>query len=122
MFQFDPAQLPIALLRVSHCCWLPDLTCPSTFESARKPPLDQPPSSSTRSPRMCMRRIGAACDTAQRLKPPAGLTDIFSPVRQKLSLALPFLQRASARPLPLMTTSWGEVPRTARLLQNPPRA
>src|ERR1700736_170767 len=40
MFQFDPFQLPSALLRVSHCCWLPDLTCPSTFESARKPPLD----------------------------------------------------------------------------------
>src|SRR5258706_10054035 len=31
MFQFDPFQLPSALLRVSHCCWLPDLTCPSTF-------------------------------------------------------------------------------------------
>src|SRR6267378_3673112 len=50
MFQFDPFQLPSALLRVSHCCWLPDLTSPSTFESARKPPLDQPPSSSTKSP------------------------------------------------------------------------
>src|ERR1700738_3131412 len=44
MFQFDPVQLPSALLRVSHCCWLPDLTCPSTFESARKTPLDQPTS------------------------------------------------------------------------------
>src|SRR5882762_1715971 len=32
MFQFDPVQLPSALLRVSHCCWLPDLTCPSTLE------------------------------------------------------------------------------------------
>src|SRR5580765_5480960 len=79
MFQFAPFQLPSSLSRVSHCCWLPDLTCPSTLESARKPPLDQPPSSSTRSPRMCIRRIGAACETAHRSKPPAGTTDMFSP-------------------------------------------
>ena len=111
MFQFDPVQLPSALLRVSHCCWLPDLTCPSTLESARKPPLDQPPSSSTRSPRMCMRRIGAACDTAHRSKPPLGTTDMFSTARQKFSVAFPFLQRASARMPPLMTTSSGEIPR-----------
>src|SRR5205809_2347597 len=26
MFQLDPVQLPISLLRVSHCCWLPDFT------------------------------------------------------------------------------------------------
>src|ERR1700687_3607654 len=91
MFQFDPFQLPSALLRVSHCCWLPDLTCPSTFESARKPPLDQPPSSSTRPPRVCMRRIGAACETAHRSKPPAGTTDMFSTTRQKFSVAFPFL-------------------------------
>src|SRR6202171_6306294 len=110
MFQFDPFQLPSALLRVSHCCWLPDLTCPSTFESARNPPLDQPPSSSTRSPRMCMRRIGAACDTAHRSKPPTGFTDIFSAMRQKFSVAFPFLQRASALIPPLMTTSFGESP------------
>src|SRR5258706_7109238 len=103
MFQFDPFQLPSALLRVSHCCWLPDLTSPSTFESARKPPLDQPPSSSTRSPRMCMRRIGAACDTAHRSNPPAGTIDMFSTSRQKFSVAFPFfLQRASARMPPLI--------------------
>src|SRR5438445_13655025 len=111
IFQFDPAQLPSVLLRVSHCCWLPDLTCPSTFESARKPPLDQPPSSSTRSPRMCMRRIGAACETAHRSKPPAGLTDMFSTARQKFSVAFPFLHLASARMPPLMATSFGERPR-----------
>src|SRR6476646_5207459 len=39
MFQFAPVQRPSTLLRVSHCCWLPDLTSPSTFESERKPPL-----------------------------------------------------------------------------------
>src|SRR6266550_2700712 len=110
MFQFDPFQLPSVLLRVSHCCWLPDLTCPSTFESARKPPLDQPPSSSTRSPRMCIRRIGAACETAHRSKPPVGTTDIFSTSRQKFTVAFPFLQRASARMPPLITTSSGERP------------
>src|SRR3981081_3151741 len=38
-FQFDPVQLPIALLRVSHCCWCPEFTCPLPFESARRPPL-----------------------------------------------------------------------------------
>src|SRR5258708_14151920 len=84
MFQFDPVQLPRSLLRVIHCCWLPDLTCPSTFESARKPPLDQPPSSSTRSPRMRMRRIGAACATPHRSNPPARTTDTVSTSRQTL--------------------------------------
>src|SRR6185369_7268183 len=110
MFQFAPFQLPSSLFRVSHCCWLPDRTSPSTFESARNPPLDQPPSSSTRSPRMCTRRIGAACDTAHRSNPPAGFTDRFSTTRQKLSVALPFLQRASALTPPLITTSSGDWP------------
>src|SRR5437763_15023815 len=111
MFQFAPFQLPSSLPRVSHCCWLPDLTCPSTLESARNPPLDQPPSSSTRSPRICIRRIGAACDTAHRSNPLSDATDRFSAIRQKLSVALPFLQRASARTLPLIRTSSGERPR-----------
>src|SRR6476620_2935310 len=43
MFQFAPVQRPSVLLRVSHCCWLPDLTSPSTFESASNPTIGQPP-------------------------------------------------------------------------------
>jgi hypothetical protein len=38
MFQLPPDQ-PTLELRVSHCCWLPEATVPSTFESAMKPPL-----------------------------------------------------------------------------------
>src|SRR4051812_22528184 len=110
MFQLAPVHPPSSLFRVSHCCWLPVFTYPSTFESARKPPLDQPPSSSTRSPRMCMRRIGAACETAQRLNAPVGTTAMFSTMRQKFSVALPFLHRASACTPPVMTTSSGERP------------
>jgi hypothetical protein len=39
------------------------------------------------------------------------MTDMFSTARQKFSVALPFLQRASARMPPLMTTSFGDRPR-----------
>ncbi len=56
MFQLDPFQLPSWELRVSHCCCDPERTCPSIFVSAMNPPLDQPPSLSSRSPRTCMRR------------------------------------------------------------------
>jgi hypothetical protein len=34
MFQFEPVQLPIWLLRVYHCCCEPELTCPSILVSA----------------------------------------------------------------------------------------
>jgi hypothetical protein len=46
---------------------------------------------------MCIRRIGAAWDTAHRLNPPVGTTDMFSTPRQKFSVAFPCRQRASAR-------------------------
>src|SRR5882757_10222778 len=78
MFQLEPLQLPHSELRDIHCCCEPDLTCPSTLVSASRPPLDQPPSSSCRSPFRCMRRYGAACETAQRSAPPVGLTARFS--------------------------------------------
>jgi hypothetical protein len=52
MFQFDPRHPPMWLLRANHCCCVPDRTVPSILQSAMNPPLDQPPSSSARSPRM----------------------------------------------------------------------
>src|SRR4051812_14369302 len=111
MFQLEPVQLPSWELRVSHCCWLPELTCPSILLSARSPPLDQPPSSSARVPRRCMRRYGAACETAQRSPPPAGLTDRFSAPRQKFWVALPWNQSASACTAPFTVTASGDSPR-----------
>src|SRR5262245_56916050 len=69
MFHTEPDQLPNSLLRENHCCWDPETTAPSTLVSAMKPPLDQP-SPPFQSwiwfplPRRCMRRYGAACETA----------------------------------------------------------
>src|SRR5690349_1033597 len=83
MFQFAPDQLPMVELRVIHCCCEPDRTWPSILVSDIQPPEAQPPSSSARLPRTCMRRYGAACETAQRSRPPFGLTDRFSAERQK---------------------------------------
>ena len=60
MFQFAPVQLPQAALRENHCCCEPEFTCPSILQSARKPPLDQPPSQRLRSPFTCTRRNAVA--------------------------------------------------------------
>src|SRR3982751_4322303 len=73
-FQFEPFQLPIWELRVMNCCCDPDWIWLSILESAMKPPEDQPPSERARLPRTCIRRYGAACDTAQRSRPSGGTT------------------------------------------------
>src|SRR5882757_2693095 len=113
MFQFRPVQEPIWSLRDSHCCCEPDCTCPVTRESARKPPEDQPPSSSFRLPLTCTRRSGSACDTAQVSVPPGGLMVSPSASRQKFSVALPPCQSASTCTWPLMVTCPGVKPRPA---------
>lgn len=113
MFQLAPVQLPSWELRVNHCCWLPELTCPSIFVSARRPPLDQPLSSRARLPRRCIRRYAAACETAQRSLPLVGLTDRFSAPRQKFCVALPWNQSASACTAPLTVTESGLSPSPA---------
>src|SRR5258706_6785186 len=86
MFQTEPLQLPSSEFRVKYCCCEPEETLPSTLVSAMKPPLDQPwlRGSSCSAPAMCMRRKGAACETAQRSLPPVGMTFIFSAMRQKV--------------------------------------
>ena len=66
---------------------MPDWIWPSILESAMKPPEDQPPSESARLPRTCIRRYGAACDTAHRSRPPVGVTDRPSAERQKFWVA-----------------------------------
>jgi hypothetical protein len=111
MFQFEPDQLPHWSLRDSHCCCEPERTCPSIFESARNPPLDQPPSSSCMLPMTCIRRNGAAWETAQVSVPDGGRTAMFSAPRQKFWVALPWNQSASACTWPLMVTSSGDSPR-----------
>ncbi len=113
MFQLAPDQPPHSVLREIHCCWVPGSTFPSILESAMNPPLAQPPSSSRRSPRTCIRRYGAACDTAQRSAPEAGVTERFSAERQKFWVALPWNQSASACTAPLIVTSSGERPSPA---------
>ncbi len=50
MFQFPPTQLFHSAFRESHCCWEPESTRPSILQSARKPPLDHPPSDKAKSP------------------------------------------------------------------------
>ncbi|ARZ67077.1 hypothetical protein SMD11_1416 [Streptomyces albireticuli] len=119
MFQVAPVQPANSLSRESHCCWVPDRTRPSISESARKPPLDQPPSSRSRSPRMCTRRSGAACETAQRFAPESGRTERFSAERQKFWVALPWNQSASARTAPRTVTSSGDRPSPATWVAKP---
>ncbi|GAA0384009.1 hypothetical protein GCM10009530_38600 [Microbispora corallina] len=109
-FQFSPVQPPIWELRVSHCCCPPESTVPSIVESEIQPPLAQPPSTSVRPPRTCMRRYGAAWETAHRSWPPVGVTDRFSAPRQKFWVALPWNQSASACTRPLIVTSSGDAP------------
>src|SRR5260370_15019034 len=83
MFQLAPVQLPSCELRVKNCCCEPDAIWLSTLVSEMKPPLDQPPSSSTSEPWTCIRRYGDACDTAQRSVPVDGTTCRFSAIRPK---------------------------------------
>src|SRR5476649_821629 len=110
MFQPLPVQLPNCELRVNHCCCPPELTWLSIFESAMKPPLDQPPSSRTRLPRTCMRRNGEACETAHFSVPPLGTTAMFSAMRQKFCVALPLNHSALDSIVPLIVTSSGDMP------------
>ena len=68
MFQFTLLHDPMSEFRVIHCCWEPEPTSPSIFESDIQPPDPQPfQCCSWMSPWMCMRRKGHACDTAQRM-------------------------------------------------------
>ena len=84
MFQFPPRHSPNSVLRLNHCCCEPEVIMPSIFESARNPPLDQPPSQRLMSPLMCTRRIDTPCETAQVLMlfSRVGMTAKFSTARQ----------------------------------------
>jgi hypothetical protein len=42
MFQLAPVQEPHSLLRLIHCCCVPEPTLPSMRESDIQPPLAQP--------------------------------------------------------------------------------
>src|SRR5690348_8579775 len=83
MFQFQPVHLAHSLLRDIHCCCEPESTVPSTSVSDIHPPLAQPCiSCSTRLPRTCIRRSGAAWETAHCIVPPVGTAEKFSVARQ----------------------------------------
>src|SRR5215471_17872725 len=89
MFQFAPVQLPHSLLREIHCCCGPAPTFPSTIESDIQPPLAHPPFwCSTMSPFTCIRRNGAACETAHCIVPPLGVTLKPSSALQNVHVAL----------------------------------
>src|SRR5439155_17328488 len=89
--------------RTTNCCWEPLITVPpENAESAMKPPLancgpaEQKSISDRLPPVTATRRIGAACDTAQKSVPdwqpvpPATLMVRFDSERQKLSSAMQF--------------------------------
>src|SRR5579862_8010558 len=89
MFQLEPVQVRHSLLREIHCCCEPESTLPSISESDIHPPLAQPRCWwRTRSPIMCMRRKGTACETAHCMAPPVGVTANPSTPRQKVHVAL----------------------------------
>ena len=69
MFHTPPSQRPTSELRVYHCCCEPVWIVPVTREFARYPPEAYSPiwPNTVRSPRMSTRRMGAACETAQRI-------------------------------------------------------
>ena len=109
MFQLEPVQLCHSLLREIHCCCEPESTLPSMRESEIQPPLAQPRFWwSTRSPRMCMRRKGTACETAHCMVPPVGVTEKPSTARQKVQVALLCGRLASEWTLPVMWTASGD--------------
>ena len=98
MFQTEPDQLPYSEFREMYCCCDPVDTSASILVSAMNPPLDQPwpRGSSCSSPRTCIRRNGAAWETAHRSLPSGGITIMFSASRQKLQVPLSLNQSASA--------------------------
>src|SRR5271168_4549650 len=111
MFHTPPCQEPHSQLREIHCCCEPDTTLPSILVSDSQPPLAQPPMKSQRSPAMCMRRIGAACDTAHTTLPlSGGLAVKFSHARQKFCVTLVLASKALVWSTPLMVTSSGDLP------------
>ena len=119
MFQTPPVHVCIVTFRVKNCCWLPETTVPSIFESAMNPPLAHslgPPSGSKRftPPDVTwMRRSAVACETAHTswlLIDDVGVTDRLEARRQKFSVALPWFHFAIARTAPVMETSSGAAP------------
>ena len=111
MFQFEPVQLPHWVLREIHCCWVAELTLPSTSASDIQPPLDQPLFwLSFMPPRTCMRRKGTACETAHCMTPLEGVIAKPSAPRQKFWVALSPERKASECRLPVMLTLSGEAP------------
>src|SRR3569833_692868 len=111
MFQFAPVQLFHSLLREIHCCWGPAPTLPSTRESDIHPPLAHPPiRCSTMSPFTCIRRNGAACETAHCIVPLVGVTEKPSTARQNVHVALFHNKLASECTFPMMLTASGVAP------------
>ena len=81
----------------------PAATLPSMRVSEIQPPLAQPPFWwRMMSPWTCMRRKGAACETAHFIAPPAGTTQKFSAARQKVVVALLLREAASEWTLPVI--------------------
>ncbi len=106
MFQFEPVQRAHSLLREIHCCCVAESTTPSTRTSLNQPPLAQPFFWLSRMlPRTCMRRNGAAWDTAHCIvlspMPSVGVTAKFSAPRQKFCVALSWSRKALARRSPI---------------------
>src|SRR5579863_1661721 len=111
MFQLEPVQLRHSLFLEIHCCCDPESTFPSIWESDIQPPLAQPWFwCNTRSPLICMRRNGAACETAHCIVPPVGATEKPSTARQKVQVALFRGKLASEWTLPVMRTASGVAP------------
>src|SRR5271155_3013029 len=73
-FHTFPLKLPIALLRVYHCCWEQALTLPLTTVSAMNPPLASPQFVlvSSIAALTYMRRNAAPCETPHCSTSPAG--------------------------------------------------
>src|SRR6202041_2687073 len=111
MFQLEPVQDRHSQFLEIHCCCDPESTLPSPRSSDIHSPLAHPCCWwSTRSPAMCMRRRGTACETAHCIVPPAGVTENPSAARQKVVVALLFGRLASACTFPTMRVSSGDAP------------
>src|SRR5580692_982074 len=96
IFQTPPFQRSQSEFLESHCCCEPEFTWPSISQSAMNPPLDHPWSQRFKFPFICVRRRAVPCETAQTLTLASrvGVTERFSTHRQKLQVALPFIQAA----------------------------
>src|SRR4030095_2390231 len=117
MFQFEPVQLPHWVLREIHCCWVAELTLPSTSESDIQPPLDQPlsglgfmPPRTSMRRRTSTRRPATACETTDCMTPLEGVIAKPSVPRQKFWVALSPERKASECRAPVMLTLSGEAP------------